>query len=519
VYGCGRVELPSGEALLTKIVPRRAFEITGLCLVVASLLATGIGSPCVAQSVLSYHGSHDRSGNFVVPRLTWDNARSVHLDEGFRARVSGHVYAQPLVWRAPGATSAMLLVATESNVVYALDAQTGREIWRRALGKPIPRSSLSCGNINPLGITGTPVIDEANQTIFVDSAIEDESGQHHLVFGLALKDGSILEGWPVDVAQALARQRIDFLARDQNQRGALAILDGTVFVPFGGHFGDCGQYHGIVVGISLSDPRKVSSWATRARGGGIWAPGGLSTDGKSLFAATGNTIRTDSWGDGEAVIRLAPDLRRSTDKIDFFAPSDWRVLDSRDADLGGTNPIPLDLSTSGGTQKLIIALGKDGKAYLLDRNNLGGIGGALVAQAVAQASILGAPAAYPSPDGMAVAFAGTGAQCPSRTSGTGITVLNIQAGSPPNMMTAWCGTVRGRGSPIATTTDGRANPIVWTLGAEGDNRLHGFRGDRGELLITTPTETLTGLRHFQTLIATPERLFVGADDGIYAFTF
>jgi hypothetical protein len=60
---------------------------------------------------------------------------------------------------------------------------------------------------------------------------------------------------------------------------------------------------------------------------------------------------------------------------------------------------------------------------------------------------------------------------------------------------------------------------VWTLGAEGDNRLHGFRGDTGELLITTPGAALTGLRHFQTLIATPERLFVGADDGIYAFAF
>ena len=503
---------------MTKIVPRWALETAGLCLVVATLLATGIG-PSVAQSVLSYHGSQDRSGNFAVPQLTWDNAQNMHLDESFRARISGHVYAQPLFWRVPGTNSAMLLVATESNVVYALDAQTGREIWRRALGKAIPRSSLFCGNINPLGITGTPVIDNAAQAIYLDSAIENKSGPHHLVFALALKDGSILSGWPVDVAEALARHRIDFVARDQNQRGALTILDGTLYVPFGGHYGDCGQYRGIVVGISLSEPRKVSSWATRAQGGGIWAPGGLSTDGKSLFASTGNTIGAANWSDGEAVIRLAPDLRRSTDKIDFFAPSDWRALDSRDADLGGTNPIPLDLPTSGGTQKLIIALGKDGKAYLLDRNNLGGIGRALIAQAVAQASILGAPAAYPSPDGVAVAFAGTGAQCPSRTSGTGITVLNIQAGSPPNMMTAWCGTVRGRGSPIATTTDGRANPIVWTLGAEGDNRLHGFRGDRGELLITTPTGALTGLRHFQTLIATPERLFVGADDGIYAFTF
>lgn len=500
------------------MVPLWALKAIGTCCVVAALEAAGIGRGA-AQSVLSYHGSHDRTGNFVVPSLTWERARSLRLDEGFGARIAGHVYAQPLFWRATGTNSAMLLVATEDNVVFAIDAQTGREIWRRALGRPIPRSSLSCGNINPLGITGTPAIDDAAQAVYLDAAIEKESGLHHLVFALALKDGAILNGWPVDVAQALARQRIDFVARDQNQRGALTILGGTLYIPFGGHFGDCGQYHGIVLGISLSDPRKVSGWATRARGGGIWAPGGLSTDGKSLFAATGNTIGTSSWGDGEAVIRLTPNLHRSTDKRDFFAPADWYALDARDADLGGTNPLPLNVPTSTGSQSLIIALGKDGKAYLLDRNNLGGIGGALVTTVVAQGPILAAPAAYPGPDSVLVAFTGAGAQCPSRTYGTGITVLKIQSGSPPKMTTAWCGAARGRGAPIVTTTDGRANPIVWTLGAEGDNRLQGFRADTGERLVTAPGATLTGLRHFQTLIATPERLYVGADRGVYAFGF
>jgi hypothetical protein len=515
VNGCRRIGPRSGGA---EVVPPRALKTACLCLIIATLFATSVERGA-AQSVLSYHGTQDRGGNFVLPRLTWDNAQKMHLDESFRAHISGHVYAQPLFWRVPGANSAMLLVATEDNAVYAIDAQSGTEIWRRVLGKSIPRSSLSCGNINPLGITGTPVIDDVAQTIFVDSAIENESGQHHLVFGLALKDGSILEGWPVDVAQSLSSRRIDFVERDQNQRGTLAIIDGTVYVPFGGHFGDCGEYHGVVVGISVSDPRNVSSWATRARGGGIWAPGGLSTDGKSLFAATGNTIGTAKWADGEAVIRLASDLHHSTDNRDFFAPGDWHALDARDADLGGTNPLLLDVPTSTASQNLIIALGKDGKAYLLDRNNLGGIGGALVTQQVAQGQILGAPAAYPGPDSVSVAFAGGGSHCPSRISGNGITVLKIQSGLPPNMTTAWCGSVHGRGSPIVTTTDGHANPIVWTLGAEGDNRLHGFRGDTGELLITTPGAALTGLRHFQTLIATPERLFVGADDGVYAFTF
>jgi hypothetical protein len=87
------------------------------------------------------------------------------------------------------------------------------------------------------------------------------------------------------------------------------------------------------------------------------------------------------------------------------------------------------------------------------------------------------------------------------------------------MTTAWCAPVFGAGSPIVTTTDGRANPIVWILGAEGDNRLHGFRGDTGEPLFVGPSHELAGLRHFQTLIATEDRLYVGADNAIYAFWY
>src|SRR6266480_4158638 len=87
-------------------------------------------------SVLSYHGSPDRSGNFIVPGLTWERARSLHLDEKFHARVSGHVYAQPLYWRTAGSNSGMLLVATEDATVHALDATSGDEIWRRSLGEP-----------------------------------------------------------------------------------------------------------------------------------------------------------------------------------------------------------------------------------------------------------------------------------------------------------------------------------------------------------------------------------------------
>ena len=100
-------------------------------------------------------------------------------------------------------------------------------------------------------------------------------------------------------------------------------------------------------------------------------------------------------------------------------------------------------------------------------------------------------------------------------------MVTIGEPSPPSLLTGWCGVVRGEGSPIVTTTDGRANPIVWIHGAEGDDRLHGYRGDTGEPLFTGggPGDSMTGLRHFQDLLAAGDRLYVGADGRLYAFAF
>jgi len=117
------------------------------------LLGTAIFGAVHAQSVTTYHGRADRSGNFVVPALTWERARNIHLDPSFHTTISGHLYAQPLYWRPPG-SAGQLLVATEDNDVQAIDATSGGEIWRRSLGRPVPLSSLLCGNVDPLGITG-----------------------------------------------------------------------------------------------------------------------------------------------------------------------------------------------------------------------------------------------------------------------------------------------------------------------------------------------------------------------------
>jgi outer membrane protein assembly factor BamB len=439
----------------------------------------------------------------------------MHLDGAFDGRVDGNVYAQPLLFKRAG--HELLIVATENNAVDALDARTGRLVWQKSLGMAVTSAMLPCGDIDPLGITGTPAIDDSGQAVYVDAMALARGGPQHLVFGLSLEKGQVLSGFPVNVADGLAAQGLQFNPRDQNQRGALLIMHNTLYIPYGGHYGDCGHYRGWLVGVSLERAHRIVAWSTVATGGGVWAPGGVVSDGQSIFIATGNTFETSQWGGGEAVIRFAFELKPPASTDDFFAPSDWRMLDRRDADLGGTAPVPVDLNGSAGRARFIVALGKDGKAYLLNRANLGGIGGALATLTVSSDEIKTAPAVYPAPDGGAfVVFPSSGLNCPG-SSNPSLGALKLQAHPAPAMSIAWCAALDGSGAPIVTTTDGHSDPIVWVVGAEGDNRLHAFRGYTGEAVLTQTQVQLHGLRHFATVVATRDRLFVPADGRIYAF--
>jgi outer membrane protein assembly factor BamB len=487
-------------------------------LLVGALVATLAASASAAadSSILTYHGALDRSGRYVMPGLTFDRARGLHLDASFHAVFRGRVFAQPLLWRQPGSASATLIVATDQNEVYAIDAESGAQIWKRTLGDPVPHSALPCGNLPLLGVTGTPVIDPARATLYLDAMVMRGDDPRHEIYALALADGSIEPGWPVDVATALKES---FTPAAQNERGALAVFGGRVFVPYSGHFGDCGDYHGTVVGVSQSDPTKVESFSTRARGGGIWGQGGVTGDGKSLFVATGNTFGASAWSDGEAVLRFGPSLTRPTDTRDYFAPSNWKWLDSGDLDLGGTAPVPIDVPSHNGPRKLIFAIDKNGMAYLLDRDNLGGIGGALLTAHVTARGTIASPAVWSVGDGVFLALQGSGLNCPPDKAGKGLVALKIRIDPAPAIETVWCAEIPGnRGAPIVTTTDGRSNPIVFMVGAEADNRLYAFRGDTGELL-ASPPENLWGFYRFKTLIAAGDRLYVAGNGQVYAFTF
>lgn len=466
-------------------------------------------------TVPTYHADPARSGDYITPGLDWQTVAQMHRDTTFDGRVEGHIYAQPLYWRAPGTTHGLIIVATENNIVAALDAETGQTAWHVALGSPAPYGALPCGDISPLGITGTPVIGPETGAIYLDAMVNQTGGPQHLVFGLRASDGAVLSGWPINAETALRQFHVDFIPRQQNERAALALLDNRLFIAFSGHFGDCGTYHGIVLGIATTLPHPVAAWATRGVKGGIWSPAGISIADGALFFTTGNTASPEIWGDGEGVFRLAPDLAHTDNPRDYYAPKNWKELDDDDLDLSGAAPLPVDVPDNGGTAHRLVAFGKDGNAYLLNRDDLGGIGGQIAILHAGGVPIITSPALIPAGQHALVVYQARNAACPDEHRGAGLAALAVTAN---NLSPTWCAALDGRGEPIVTTTNGIANPIVWVAGAEGDGKLHAFHGDTGEPLWTSP-QTVPGLRRFVTILAAENRLYIAGDGQVTAFAW
>jgi outer membrane protein assembly factor BamB len=481
-------------------------------------ITTPTPSPTVLVNVAQHHLNPSRDGFYVDSALTKATVGALHRDLTFSAAMVGPTYAQPLY--IEGGAQRLLIVATEQNTVYGFDAATGSVVWQTNLGIPVALADLPCGDIDPLGVTGTPIIDLASRTLYLDAMTTPDGGltKKHLIFALAVDNGNLVSGWPVDVNATASFNSFALDSSVQNQRGALQLLNGTLYVPYGGHDGDCGNYHGWVVGVPVANPAAVQSWATRANGGGAWSVSGVATDGASLYVATGNTFNTLNWSDGEAILRLQPGPLFSGRTVDYFAPTDWAQLDAGDLDIGGTGPVLVDVP--GATpSKLVVALGKNGVAYLLDRDNLGGIGQSVTSQRVASNAIINAAAAYRTAQGMYVVFKGAGVDCPGGVAGD-LTAIKIGVGNPPTITVAWCARQHGEGSPIVTTSDGTNDAIVWGIGAEGDQRLVGFDGDTGHIVYAGggANELMAGVRRFQTAIVARGRIFVAGDNSLYAFT-
>ncbi len=354
-------------------------------------------SPAAAADWPVYHANAARTGAAKVPAAG-------RLGLAWTRRLDGAVYGQPLI------IGGLVVTATENDSVYGLDRATGRILWRARVGTPVPLSALPCGDIDPLGITGTPAYDPATGLVY---AVAEETGFRHVLYGFSLTGR-------VQVSRNLPAP--DGEPRYDQQRPALAIAHGRVYVAFGGLEGDCGPYRGSVVGVPVSGSGPLVSYRLpTTREGAIWGTGGptLGPSG-TLYVSVGNGAATGGRYDGtDSVLALSPNLRRTG----LFAPATWADDNAHDRDLGSMSPALLGNGT-------ILADGKRGTGYLLNAARLGGVGGqraqAPVCAAFGGPSVRGAVAYLPCASG-------------------GMAAVNTAGG---RLRVLWRGPASAQGSPV-----------------------------------------------------------------------
>lgn len=306
-------------------------------------------APKPAAVWATYHHDNARTGAAGnIPAIT-------ALRVTASATLDGAIYASPLVLR--DARGPLIIAATENNTLYAL-RNNGGAVWMRHIGTPVAGSSLPCGNVDPSGITGTPAYDAASGLIF---AVAFLRGHQHVLVAVDARTGAVAWTKPVDPPGSHPDV--------EQQRAALLVSGGKVWVAFGGLYGDCGPYHGYLVGISTSGQGGLLIYQVPSqREAGIWAASGPAAgpDGH-IYVSVGNGAQTDPsarYDMSDSVIELDANAK----VVSFFAPSTWAQENARDLDLGTTGPTILP------NGKVFVA-GKAGSAYLLSQGNLGGLGG------------------------------------------------------------------------------------------------------------------------------------------------
>jgi outer membrane protein assembly factor BamB len=402
------------------------------------------------------------------------------------ATVDGDVYGQPLV------AGSSVIAATEQNNVYSLDAATGAVRWRAHLGTPVPLSQLQCGNIDPNGITSTPVVDTATGTIYAVAMLA--TPVRHELFALRLADGSVVWHRPVDVAGADPGHH--------QQRGALNLAAGHVYFSYGGFEGDCDPYHGRVIAAPTDGTGPIETWQVPSEAeGAIWAPPGpvISSTG-DVWVSTGNTANGPAgtadagpYDGANSVMRLDAALSGATDQ---WAPKDWASLNRQDIDLGSMAPALLP----GG---LVFAAGKEGIGYLLRADHLGGIGGEVFSKTVCPGG---------GPQGGAfggAAVAGTTLFVPCRD---GVTAVRVDT-SKASFSVAWQ-VAKQANTPLL------AYGWVWTVVADTLGLHAAWSGSLVGLDPVTGAEKarvkLGGIPHFPSIGTAGGSLYVGGLGSVYA---
>jgi VCBS repeat-containing protein len=403
-----------------------------------------------------YHFDQQRTG--YLPNIPDPQQLSV----AWQTPLDGAVYGEPLV------VGNQVLVATENDTVYSLDATSGQVLWQTTVGTPVPLADLPCGNIDPLGITSTPVYDPTSGLILV---VAEVTGPAHVLFGLDTQTGKVVFQRSVDPP--------NMDPTVQQQRASLALSGGNVYIAFGGLSGDCGDYHGWVVASKTDGSGSLLSYQVPTqREGGIWATPGPTIDANGMvYVSVGNGSATSApWDYSDSVLQLSPDLQLQS----AFAPTSWPTDNANDWDLGSLGPVLLP-------DGRVFTAGKGGIGYLLPAGTLGGVGSELyslsVCHAYGGAATVGSTIFLPCTEGLQQVLVGQG----------------------PSFTLGWLQSQMVGGSPVV----GGNTIYVTNYGT-----LYALDANTGSIRASVYLNAT--LPHFETPTLDQSRVYIGTMNGVIA---
>jgi len=436
-----------------KIQPARSRRFSATLLLPVVILTLLAGRPARATNVLTQHNDLARTGaNTNETILTTTSVNASTFGRLFANPVDGQVYAQPLYVQnlsLAGGIHNVVLVCTENNSVYAFDADTaGITYWHQNFGTPF---TPSCSDLTPVvGITGTPVIDLAGGTLYVDTKLA--SGPAHKLHALNLATGSEKFGGPVTIAAT------SFSAAVEHQRPGLVLYNGVVYVSFGSHC-DSGSYHGFVLGYNATNLTRLSAFNVTATGsqGAVWSGGmapAVDANG-NLYIMTGNGTFDGTQNFGESMVKLSGSLA----VLDYATPANWSALNNGDTDLGSGGVVLLPGNYA-------VGMGKDGNLYLTSTASMGHVGHfTQVLAAQSSGDTVGKSPVYWQGPGKQYLFALHSNSATKSFQFSGSAIVATPLGTAAYQMNDRCG-------GISLSANGTNNGILWEIGSDSNLRAY-----------------------------------------------
>ncbi len=348
--------------------------------------------------MFTYHADRFRSGvNLQEFALTKSTIKSTTFGKVFSRSVDGQIYAQPLYvsnLTIAGAKHNVVFVATEHSSVYAFEAdgRTTAPFWKRSFINPSagittiskPANALIAPEIS---ISSTPVIDTSTSTLYVAVSTSENGSIVHRLHALSLTSGAEKFGGPIKIQGSVpgsypalsVNGRVPFVPKQHLQRPALLLLNGNVYIAYGSN-GDVLPYNGWLFAYSAAGTgvlHQVSIFCSSPDKGAsaIWQSGdGPAADpAGNIYIATGNgdfDLNTGGRDAGNSVLKMALQSGALV-VLDYFTPSNTADLTANDLDLGAAGPILPSTQTGAAAANLVVVGGKDGKIYLVNRDNMG----------------------------------------------------------------------------------------------------------------------------------------------------